>query len=525
MSKSTARQPTEFSPPDLVLGGVFLAFLIFLCFGSSLGFGFLVNSDDMAYIFRNPYLKELDWKNTLDIFTHVHFASYMPLTLLSFSLDFTFWEFDARGYHLTQLILHFANALLILVILKTLKVSRLTAMAAVAVYAVHPVHVESVVWVSERKNLLSAFFILLSLLFYIKYTQKTASNLIPSFLFFVLGLLSKPIAVMLPLVFVLYDLCIARRGWKLLEKGAFFAGSLILAGVEVYSLSSVEGIQQYKGGSFWVAQLFTIKVYWDYLVSLVLPFKLSPYHYYPAETLLRWDFFVAVFFLPLIAVTALRRWKTQPIYTFVVGWFVLWLIPVSNIVPLPTIRQERYLYLPSILLVLMVVLGVFKLFKSSKREPLALLVCGILIAVFGAVSASYSPVFHSNKPFWAHVSKVYPNWYMPHYELGYQYWVGKQTDLAIRSYEYSIRLNGNNALPVNNLGAIYLDRGQTERARIYFEQAVLLDPNFILPFQNLLTLAKLTGQDVSKIPEWSQKIRKLSMRESNPLSLGPIRFK
>ena len=140
----------------------------FVVYGPSLAFGFLVDSDDQAYIFRNPYLQDLTRQNLWAILSNLHYDTYNPLTLISYSLDYSFWKFDPYGYHLTQLLLHTLNACLAFVLLLNISIPPVAAVGIAMVYAVHPIHVESVVWVSERKNLLSTFFIFSALIFYVR---------------------------------------------------------------------------------------------------------------------------------------------------------------------------------------------------------------------------------------------------------------------------------------------------------------------------------------------------------------------
>ncbi|MFQ5443875.1 MAG: hypothetical protein ACE5EK_04575, partial [Nitrospinales bacterium] len=263
-------------------GFLFLLLADFLVYGPSLQFGFLDYSDDQTYIFNNPYLRNLSVANLLAIFSDVDFDTYLPFTLISFSLDYTFWKMNPMGYHLTQLILHLANSLFVLILLMKLKIHRTVALSAALLYSVHPVHVESVVWISERKNLLSAFFIFPSILFYMKYVERPTGGrryFLASLAFFIFGLLSKSIALVLPVIFILLDLFIYKRGLRIYEKIPFFAGALLMGLMTLRNQGQMGFIRTvYPADSFWMTLVFTVRIYGDYLLSLLFPVQLSPYY-------------------------------------------------------------------------------------------------------------------------------------------------------------------------------------------------------------------------------------------------------
>jgi protein O-mannosyl-transferase len=490
-----------------------LAFLgilgvVLLAFGSSLAFQFLVRSDDQAYIYRNPFLQNLTFDNLRAIFSSIHFDSYLPMTLTSYSLDYTFWKSDPFGYHLTQIFLHTCNSFLVFLILMRVKAGRLLAFSTALIYAVHPVHVESVVWVAERKNLLSGFFIFLSLYFYIRFTDREKSGkapLIVSWFLFVLALLSKSIAVMLPLVFILYDLCIAKRGLRLLEKIPFFFGSLVCAWGTIFTQSSSGAIKTYAGGSFFTAMLFSMRVYLDYLVSLMVPVNLSPHYFYARENLSDGLYILSYLLVPAVIFYAVKNFRSRPYLAFAVGWFVLWLLPVSNLVPLTTIRQDRYLYLPSVAVFLFGLGAVMNThwFRVDRRRSLVL--AGLLIVALTGATIQYSYTFASSRAFWLHVAAKYPQWSEAQFAAGYQCWITEDKACAVRHYRQALKANPENAVALNNYGAILIDEGNYSEAKTYIEKARQADPGYASPYKNMAVIAKKTGQNLDRIPEWKKK--------------------
>lgn len=486
--------------------------IVSLAFWSSLTFPFLVRTDDQAYIYRNPFLQDLTFDNLRAIFSSIHFDSYLPMTLASYSLDYTFWGINPFGYHLTQIFLHICNAFLVFLILLRVKVRRLLAFSTALIYAVHPVHVESVVWIAERKNLLSAFFIFMSMYFYLRFTDGEKSgraSLIISWFLFLLALLSKSIAVMLPMVFILYDLCIAKRGFRLLEKIPFFIGSLVCAWGTIFTQSLVGAIKEYAGGSFPTAMLFSMRVYLDYFISLIYPFNLSPHYFYTKENLLDGLSIISYVLVPAVIYYAVKNFRSRPYFAFAVGWYVLWLLPVSNLVPLATIRQDRYLYFPSLAVFLFGFAAIMNThwFRLDRKRSLVL--AGMLIIILTGASIKYSYTFSGTKAFWLHVAAKYPQWSKAQFEAGYQCWLAKNKECSIQHYQKAIEVNPENALALNNYAAILIDEGKFSQAKVYSERAVQADPDLAFPYHNMAVIASKTGNDLDKIPGWLKKYNQI----------------
>ncbi|MBI5427158.1 MAG: tetratricopeptide repeat protein [Nitrospinae bacterium] len=530
-----------------------LTLLVFLVYGHTVFFGFLVNTDDQAYIFRNPYLRDLSLENLLAIFTRVHFDSYLPATLTSYSADYTFWKYDPFGYHLTQVVLHAANSFLALAVLLLAGVSLPAALGTAAIYAVHPVHAESVAWISERKNLLSGFFIFLSLIFYLLHARGRSpkpANLTVSFFAFVMALLSKPVAAVLPPALILLDLCVLKRGVRLMEKAPYFGAALLAGAGVVYTQSGIGAIKEYAGGSPATALLFMARVYWDYFWSLIFPFSLSPHYYYPRSVLWEWQSWMAYAAVPWAGVLAATRFRARPRFAFAAGWFFLWLLPVSNIVPLATLRQDRYLYLPSLAVVLFLTTAVLGgqraagpnglesggerrssgaipawLFRSDARR--GLLVLGVVGLLFCHWTIKYSHDYASSGAFWKRAADLYPRWSGAQFESGYQCWIAEKADCAVHYYRRAISADPDNVQALGNLGALLIDQGHYSRARPYLERALKADPDDALTYYNLAVVAEKTGKDKDKIPEWLKRYEDLQARKEKKKDyrLGEFRFR
>src|SRR5580692_1395514 len=217
------------------LGAVIVLVLTLLAHVRALQ-GKFVEWDDTSHITRNAAIRSLSFENLRVMFTKPTAKLYCPLTWLSYAVDYRIWNQDPFGYHLTNLLLHLANTLLVLILVRMILRNRLehatmTALLTAAIFGIHPLRVESVAWVTERKDVLFAFFYLCALIAYSRWldTHKQR-NYWACFGFFVASVLSKSTAVTLPLVLLLLDHFLARRkAWA--EKLPFFAVSLIITAI------------------------------------------------------------------------------------------------------------------------------------------------------------------------------------------------------------------------------------------------------------------------------------------------------
>ncbi len=202
-----------------------------------------VNWDDGVYVKNNRQIQDLTWPSVQEIFSAPLSRAYTPFTLLSLSLDHAIWGLDPFGYHLTNLLLHLANTLLVFLFIWRLTNHRLPSLVAALLFGVHPLHVESVVWITERKDVLSTLFFLTALLCYLRFRREQRSVFYyVSLALFVIALLSKQMAITLPLVLLLCDFLVGRAWTRrvFVEKLPFFLLSLVFA-LEPYSFTISDG--------------------------------------------------------------------------------------------------------------------------------------------------------------------------------------------------------------------------------------------------------------------------------------------
>lgn len=495
----------------------------------SLDFPFLIGSDDTAYIFQNPYLQSLSLETFTAIFSNLHYGDYLPVTLLSYAWDFTLWGFDPFGYHLTQMILHSLNACLLFVILDLLEVPRKAAWVSVLLFSVHPVQVESVVWVSERKNLLSSLFIFTSLWFYLRYAMSFRFRRVTyylSLLSFILALLSKSIAVMLPCIFVLLDFLVLKRKVMVMEKIPFFLLSFLAVIATIYSQSTLGAIKEYSGGSFPIAMLYTLRVFWDYGISLIFPFQLSPMYFYNWISLTDPQCILAYLLFLVTCYYVAVNFRTHPCLVFAIGWFFLWLLPVSNLIPISVLRHDRYMYLPSIAVIVPFVMWLERWGDGQRKKQIANSLMLGWVFFMGCLTFAYMFVYANDSNFRQRMADQNPKNAPEQLEAGYQCQLIKDTICAEKYYRRALAIRPDYSHALSNLGWLLTEDKKYEEAQVLLDKAIRVDPKLAAAYRNRIVLAEKSGIGKEKIPEWMKNYERFKQKtKGKDYLLGGFRFR
>ena len=378
----------------LVLGGV-LALLTVLTFLPSLGNDYVL-LDDPLYVTGNPEVRQgitregLAWALTANVANNWH-----PLTVLSHMLDVEVFGLAPAGHHLTSLLLHLANVLLLFAALHRMTAAAFRSALVAALFAVHPTRVESVAWIAERKDVLSGLFWMLALLAYVHYARRPSlGRYLLVALAMALGLAAKPMLVTLPCVLLLLDLWpLGRRGLRrlILEKIPLFALSAASCAATLsYQETSLAPLEALP----WDLRFSNAVVsYATYLGKAFLPRDLAVFYPFPAEIPV-WKAAGAAALLLLL--TGLALWRARRSPWLLVGWlwFLGTLVPVIGLVQVG--RQamaDRYTYLPFIGLFLAMVWGAAELVE---RRDVFRPVLGALsvLAILGLAGMTRAQVRH-----------------------------------------------------------------------------------------------------------------------------------
>ncbi len=311
--------------------------------------------DDMVYVVENPYIKSLSAKNIAEIFSTNFMGNYHPLSMLSLSIDYQINKFDPFVFHLNNILIHIVNSILVLLVIKQLTGKLQVAVIAALLFGVHALHVESVAWISERKDVLYTCFYLLSIYSYLRYFPKKDYKWFGlSLLFFLLSCLSKGQAVTLAVTLFLVDI-FAGRKWTeikiLLEKVPFLILALIFG---IVAFGAQQGADATIMANFPVQQRVAFASYGliMYILKLIYPFALSVYYPYPIlgntgeVPLLFW-----LCIIPAIAfiVLVFLAWKRSKPLFFGTAFFLLNIVLLLQLLPVGrAIMADRYAYIPSI---------------------------------------------------------------------------------------------------------------------------------------------------------------------------------
>ena len=328
----------------------------FLVFWSSKNFGFVW--DDNEYILSNPNLLSLSFASIKHIFSSFYAANYHPLTTVSWALEYSIWGANATGYHITNIVIHAINVCLVFVFVKLLVKDIWVTSISTTLFALHPMHVESIVWISERKDLLYTMFYVLSLVVYLKYIEsKKHLYLLYCFVFFVLSCLSKSAAITLPVVLILIDYYKDSFSLKtVIQKSPFLAISFVFGIVAILSQKSVNAINV-NILDFSLFHRFLLVCYslYYYLFAFLLPVKQSALHFYPKDqSAFGIEYFIAPFVLLLLFLIVVFWKKHRKELFFGFGFYVITISLIVQFIPMGSaVVSERYSYVPYIGLAIM----------------------------------------------------------------------------------------------------------------------------------------------------------------------------
>lgn len=512
---------------SLVLFVLFLASLA--VYYSSLNGDFL-NIDDLHYIPENEYIHDLSLRGIYRMFSSVIVVNYFPLQILSYAIDFTLWGLNPFGYRLTNLLLHAGNGFLVYLFFRHLLQGGFwPSLIGSLIFILHPVNVESVAWISERKNLLSTFFLLLSFLSYIRYLEGTTKRTYyaASLTFFCLSLLSKVSGVVLPLLFILYDICWTSRAKKewLKDKIPFLVISAFFSWLAVYIYQIQKIIPEFHGGHPIYTFLTMANVVVEYILSLLVPVYLYFYYDTPiVKSVWEYPLLLSLSLLAILWALSFRWYRENRPLLFCWLWFFIPLLPVLNIIPLSILRADRYLYLPSIAYSFLLVWGIPKIFRGLGRELRWLQVGAffLILGFLGFVAEKQTRIWQNTFNLWSYSQKHSSGSAQVYMGLGSVALNRGQMRLAAHFFEEAVRRAPHIAEVLNNLGCIYSDMGRLEEARDLFQRALRINPQYIEPYVNMGIIYSKMGENSLAIGSLEKALKEGKSRATACNNLGVI---
>ena len=503
--------------------------------------------DDDLYVFENPDIRTLDLKALAWMFTTHRTANWHPLTWLSHSMDYVFWGDNPLGHHLTNIILHGLNALLVfLVVLQLLLRARASFVPAASypvwaiscagiaalLFGYHPLHVESVAWVAERKDLLCAFFYLLSISSYISYASLRSRGgglawIVISLLCALLALMSKPMAITLPLILLLIDVYpLGRLGREgvgrvsvLLEKIPFLAMSMMSALLTMRAQHAAKAIGGFDILPVQARVLNGIHALAFYLQKMVVPAGLSPLYPYPYPSTIRWsDLRYLISIIVIVLITAGCVWASKRgkhLWSAAWGYYVVTLLPVIGIVQVGMqAAADRYTYLPSISIFLLVGVGFAWAWNGDPtrryvlfRKGAVLIVLCFAFLVFGMLTVKQIDVWRTSENLWkyvvAHAPVKVP---LAYNNLGNALARAGKLEEAVSAYEQALAVKPDYADAINNLGIVYGRSGDVDGAIAQYKKVLTRAPDYYRAHYNLANAFSEKGLIEAAITEYEKAL-------------------
>jgi tetratricopeptide (TPR) repeat protein len=478
---------------------LFLAVSLYL---NSLG-NLFTNWDD-TMIYSNPEIRSLGWENILNIFTPKKGATYQPVRVFSYALDYRFWELDPLGYHITNILFYVLTCMTVFLSLEMLSSHlrkgasesshRRVALVGTLLFAAHPVHTEAVAWLAARKEVLQGFFFFLAFGLYLKGKEVKGRQRTTLFVLVLLSMflatLSKPSAIVFPTVLVVYEMALRRDQWVnfIKEHWFFFSVSTIISILFAFVLFRVMlhagGIKPYHGGTFFNNLLVSFYVFLYNIKLLVFTINYSaaytirvPYPLINVQTAI---VIGSVFLLFGLSIWSLK--KTKVIF-FSVFFFFLTLLPYLNIIPISTILADRYLFIASFSYCFLLGIGFDKLYTLvNKRfsvdffKVLSVILFLFLVGFYSFMTIQQNKIWENSYTLWSDAVEKYPDSNVANALMGVVYMELGMDEKAAEYLEKAVQL-----LPIdyesrNNLGIVYGRLDKPEEALKELMTAISLQP-------------------------------------------------
>jgi protein O-mannosyl-transferase len=520
-------RPAQSSPSWLERPAVVAAWLILLnlfVYASVRHFE-LVNWDDSTYVTENPtVLGGLSWSSAWWALTTGHSPYWHPMTWLSHLLDVTLFGTDAGAYHVTNLVLHTANTVLIFELFRRMTGQTGRSAFVAALFAAHPLHVESVAWIAERKDVLSTFFWALTVLAYVAYVRRPAWTRYAAMLvLYALALMSKPMVVTLPAVLLLLDVWPLRRvdiaghntPWRrvIVEKIPLLALAMTTSVATVIVQHRVGAMAGFDALPWKVRAANATIGYVAYLWKTVWPTHLAAF--YPLFAISPERVTGAALALAAITVATIAAHRRYPYLLVGWLWYVVTIAPVIGLLQAGEQGMaDRFMYVPMIGILVMLAWGAYELGGRLMAHGLWLMTAGAVVIVAASAVAARAQVAHwsDSVALWEHATRVTPESYIAHENLGQALRERGRLEEAKASYERALthapaRSPGYLAVIHNSLGMVLTREGKTSEALEHFAAAAQLNPGFAEAQSNLGNALAAAGRLPEAIAHYQEAVR------------------
>jgi len=462
------------------------------------------NWDDGDYITENAYIKDFSAKGVKEIFSAIVSWHYHPLTLLSLAFDYHLWGANPRGFVAVNLLFHLLNVLLVFLIFKRFTKRHDMAFIVALIFAIHPMKVESVVWLSERKDVLYMFFYLLTVYNYLKYisTQYIKKYLLYAFIFGLLSFLSKALAASLPLILLLFDYMYRRTDYKriILEKIPFFILALVFGIVAIKAQSTaVPNAQPLLDRPF----LFTYALSF-YIIKFFAPLFQSPLIMFPEKIglFLPIKYYLSFLIIPVIGIVIykLKSFRRELIFAF--SFFLLAMILILIKFPIgPAYMAERYTHLPYLGMAFLIALS-YKtaLSKYSKKTIWLILLPWLLF--LGVKTYVHNNIWKNSYNLWTCAIEHNDRNLIAYNNRGFALSSEGKHKEAIKDFDKALAIDNKYEKAYENRAFSKNETGDTLGALADYTEILKLKPQKITAYSNRATLFEMTGDFDSALKDY-----------------------
>ena len=486
--------------------------------------------DDSLYITENPEITTLHGDSIAYTLKHT-FSSYVqgnyhPLTMLSFCLEYQKYKLNPKPYHLHNLLLHLLNALLVFYLVWLITKQRWVAFITALLFAIHPMHVESVAWTAERKDVLYSFFYLAALCCYVFYLQKEKKKALfyaLTFLLFILAVLSKGMAVSLPIVLLAIDYFLGRKFSlkMIIEKIPFIVLSFIFGYIAMEAQKEMSAMTDIAHYNLFDQLLFSSYALLTYLWKLVLPIQLSCFYNYPAKENGMYPiiFYIAPLLVLTLGFLISRSQKFGKDVLFGFAFFLITIALVLQIIPVgAAITADRYSYLPYIGLFFIIARGVNHLIENPSNKLKVFKVPAFAALVLFGVACCYlsfqrTKVWHDSLSLWNDAIEKCDKAPLAFNCRGGVYYFDKDYDKAMVDFSRAIELKRDYADAYYNRGLVFNNWGKYNEAIKDYTASISTRPQFAPAYYYRGNAYYNLGKFDSAIIDFNQAI---ALKYSNP---------
>ena len=496
-----------------------------------------INYDDGLYVTENYRVQAgLAMKSVIWAFTSTHASNWHPLTWLSHMVDCQLFGLNPGYHHLTSLLLHIANALMLFLVLKKMTGSVWKSSFIAALFALHPLHVESVAWVAERKDVLSTFFWILTIWAYVYYTQRpNLARYLLVVLLFSLGLMSKPMLVTMPFILLLLDdwplgrSRVGRLGCDLNSQTAHSLNfrkpqsvwsGLVLEKVPLFGLAAASSaltfFAQQQGGAVRSLEVFPIETrisnvlvsYVSYIGKMLWPYRLALPYPYP-EMLPMWQVAGASLFLVSVSILVIHYGKRHSYLRVGWLWYLGTLVPVIGLVQIGSqAMADRYTYIPLIGLFIMMVWGIPDILAGWRyRRVLFVISAAVLFLSFIMITKDQVRHWCNSITLFKHTLNVTTNNFTAYCQLGLALSGQGRFQEAVPILSVALQLRPSHPETYNHLGVISAQEGKTQEASAYFSKALRIKADYAEAHSNLGAILLQQGKIQEAIEHFTEAVR------------------